>query len=337
METERQEDVTNSFDSSLLNDGFSEPSEPINDKKPGTKEEFEIIETPDDEPKEEEEIVSEEHREEPQQNDKSAKLRDKAKTRINQIQREKYQALNELEKIRMENEQLKGMVSASSNSAIKQYEDRVIAAVERARQQKIDAIESGDPQAQADADIQLSMATNEMHTINNWKADQELQQQRQLYAQKPEPEQPPYADNLPFLGEWIQRNPWFNPESDEYDEELAENIQQYTVNLNNYLSKNGVAYTIMSPKYFQEVDKQVKGYVDWRNSQNPKGRDLQMKHARGGAVPSRGGYASQQGPRQVTITASEKEMARRMGVSEQEYIRYREKDKSENAHRRGGR
>lgn len=259
------------------------------------------------------------------------KKRDSSKTRINQIQREKYRALHELDQMRSENEQLKQMVDVSSKASLKQYEEGVIRRVERARQMKSSAIESGDVQAQVDADMEMSLAANEMHSFSNWKAQQQVQEQ---YAPQRQPA-PAYVENAPILNEWVQQNQWFHPESESYDEEMADHVHNYSLALNQELSRMGGQNTIMSPQYFAEIQKEAERFYNNRESENSNGRNLNMRTVKGGASPSRGGYSN--APRQqqqLRISRDEKDMARRMGVTDKAYIQFRERD---NRNSRGGR
>src|ERR1700676_2196582 len=67
--------------------------------------------------------------------------------RLSQIQREKYQALDEVKRMREENEQLRQMANASTQTALNHYDNAVNHRMQAAKEQKIKALESGDIQA----------------------------------------------------------------------------------------------------------------------------------------------------------------------------------------------
>jgi len=280
----------------------------------------------------------EEEEEEPEpEEEEKPKKRDKAQTRINQIQREKYQAQHQAELLRQENEELKRLYDLSADANVRQYEGNVAQRLEKARQMQIRAIEEGDPNAQADANMELAAAMTEMQQLNSWKSNQEYAR-RQAQYQEPAA---PYAHNIPNLQAWTQENDWFNPDSENFDEELATNINQYSEMLNDELVRHGYADRIMSPVYFEQINEQARLFIENRDGKRNvnQRRDLNMKPVRGGASPVRGANAPQSGggKRTVTITPDERDMARRMGVSDKTYLQYRLKDEQENAiKRRGG-
>ena len=271
---------------------------------------------------------------------KETKKRDKAKVRINQLQRDKFHAINESEKLRAENEQLRQMYESSTQVAMRQYDDSVAKRIERARESQIAAIESGDAQAQADANIELASATNEMHTLNNWKYQNEYELRNQTaYV----PEQPIYYSNNndSVLQDWIEDNTWFNPSSKNHDPDLAAYINNKSSEIDQGLIQHGYGYKIRDEDYFREIDRLAQEYVNGRNRQySGQRRDLNMKPVRGGASPVRGYNQGVQGSGQTreTLSADERDMARRMGVTDKVYLQHRLHDQKINGFkRRGGR
>lgn len=269
---------------------------------------------------------------------KPRKQRDKSKTRINQIQREKYRALHEADQLRQENDQLRQLVDTSSQVAIKQYDDLVNKRLEDARSLKIQAIESGDPVAITDADARFTFAVNELQQLNDMKVRQEYERNQNYYQQQLADQQAQIPNYEPYVQDWVQRNEWFNPDSESFDEELAETVDKYTQNLNSELVRMGYENAILSPHYFAEVDRAAQAYQAQRNSAQRGG--LNMKQARGGANPVR--YAptqtgaGQPRQREVALSADERDMARRMGVSDKVYLAERIKDEQINGFRRRG-
>jgi hypothetical protein len=263
------------------------------------------------------------------------KKRDKAQTRINQIQRDRYQALAALEEARAENERLRQInqateqkASLSTQAAMRHYDDNVSTRLERAREMQIAAIESGDAQAQADANIEIAAATNAMQELKNWKYKEEYERkfseqraQDQAYQQQQAYNAPAYNPNDILLEDWVEKNEWFNPESENHDPELAAAVAQYANQLDYQLANSGYAYRIKTPEYFQHIDNAIRQHVSQRNSQQSnQGRSLNMKSPQGGAYSARNGRSAQaQAQRVGPLTDEQRDMARRMGVSDKQY------------------
>jgi hypothetical protein len=285
----------------------------------------------------------------PEKVDKHGKKRDKAQTRINQIQRERYQALSALEAARAENERLRQMqqlteqrAELSSQAALRHYDDNVSTRLERARAQQIAAIESGDAQAQADANIEIAAATAAMQELKNWKYKEEYErrhaeqaaqraQQEQMY--QPVPQQPAYNPNDVLLEDWVEKNDWYNPESENHDPDLAAHVSQLANQLDYQLANSGYAYRIKSPEYFQYIDNAIQQHLSKRNTQpSNQGRSLNMRTPHVGAYSARNGRSMQaQSQRRSALSDEQRDMARRMGVSDKAYaesVKWHEANKS---------
>jgi hypothetical protein len=263
------------------------------------------------------------------------KKRDKAQTRINQLQRERYRALNEAEKAKAERDYWQQRYELSSQTAIRQYDANVNSRLEKAKLAQKEAYESGDAQAQAEAVAEIAAATAELQDLNNWKYQDEIERKTRPY--KNETQENP---NNELLNEFLQENhEWMNPESDKYDEELAEHIVNVDNQLANYLRQSGYAHRIGSLEYFQELDKHREAFLARRNKNPNQRRELNMRESRGGASPvSRGTSQSQQRNirHEHRLTPEEREMAQIVGVDEDRYLKEKIKFmKEESLNRRG--
>jgi len=274
---------------------------------------------------------------EPEVKVKTTKKRDKAQTRINHIMREKFHVEAELQRTKALLAETEKMRELSSVAGMRQYEENAAARMERARANQIAAIESGDAQAQADANIEISAATNELHDLNNWKQKTQYEKSNQYY-QEPPIEYSPVGDEI--LHDWVQENEWFNPNSPKHDRELAECVNHWSLQLDRRLISEGNAHKIRSSEYFDLIDDIARQAIEFRNNQQSgQRRDLNMKPVRGGASPVRG-YSQGGGgesQRKEMLSPDERDMARRMGVTDKVYLQYRLKDQQENPNKRRGR
>jgi len=304
----------------------------------------EVENTIPQEPEVEEELSAEPSLDEGFEEDASEEPKRKGKmpahTRIQQIQREKYQALDELNRIREENEYLRRMAldlnykaEESGNAAMIHYDKSANLKLDQAKAKKAHAIENGDIQAQLDADVEIASATNELQQIRSWKAQQALeaqnrqlqQQQEAYYQQQQAPNQVDPADAY----NWLENNPWFVPQNENYNPEMVEAVKSYSDQVENYLYRVGRPDLIMSKEYFQEID----NYVN--SLQSSARRGLNMKPVRGGVAPVRNSAShSVQEKQQFKLTSEEKDMARRLGVSDQVYMQHKINDMQKNPNKR---
>jgi hypothetical protein len=273
------------------------------------------------------------------------KKRDKAQTRINQINREKYRALHELEQARAKIAQLEEQTKVAVEAGARQYESNVSSRLERARAAQIAAIESGDAEAQANANLELAAAANEYHELNSWK-----RQYEQVKASQPQQEPdyyapPPPEHNADILQDWMDDNDWFNPQSQSFDQELSTYINYCANEIDKGLIQQGHRDKIRNSDYFAWIDKLKDDYIhqkrQMQQQNNPtQRRELNMRVDRGrGPAPVRGGnasYGSQRRNDSSDLSAAEREIAALCRVSPEAYRKQKLYDQRENAHKRGG-
>jgi hypothetical protein len=281
---------------------------------------------------------SEEGNFEPEEVSKSPK-KDPLKTKLNQVQREKYQAIDEASKLREELERYKAMADLSTQAATRHYEDSVLQKLDRAKQLKAQAYESGDVQAQIDADVELSMATNEIQNLNTWKTQQEISQNQ---YQDTAYQQSSYNAPQPDVNEvrrWADQNTWFDPSTEDYDPRLAEEVHLYSTQLENSLYRAGQGHMIYSREYFDVIDNHVNHLRPKLYGNSNTRRELSMRPSRSAVSPVTRGYAQSEGEgrQQFKLDPEQREMARRLGVDERAYAQHYIKDMKEGRNRRGGR
>jgi|SRR5215470_3192540 len=258
--------------------------------------------------------------------------RPSAYNRIQEIQREKYQALDELNRMREENEVLRGLAhelnykaEESGNAAMIHYDKSMNLKLEQAKLKKAQALENGDIQAQLDADVDIASATNAIQQINSWRYQQEIdmqnRQQQEKWQQQQAQYQQPIAPNPQITTNWLQNNAWYFPQSKSYNPEMAEAVAAYSDKLENFLYRSGRPDLIMSEEYFQNIDE----YVSSLN-QNSERSGLNMKPMRGGVSPVRNSGFNSSRTQKIALDSNELEMARRLGVKKEEFLQQKIED-----------
>lgn len=275
---------------------------------------------------------------------KKPKKYDSIRQRLSEAQREKFQYQHALTELQRENEQLRASADLSSQAAMLHYEEGVAERLEKARQFKLQALESGDLQAQVDADIQMQAATTDAINLNNWKAQQALLEQQ---TQNPGYDEEAYYNTMreQQAVNWISQNgEWLHPQSPNYDAWMADQLDAYCEKFDNNLFRNGLDHAMYTPEYFQVLDNHVNALKHNRRGNGYGRRELSMRSSGSAVSPVRGAHSAQSEytgqPNYRKLSADEKEIVRilknaGLNASEKGYLSKREKETRETPYRRG--
>lgn len=328
MDRQKEEDV----EDELLDDEES-GHEPEEDND--VDEEEEAGESPDSDDDNSEDSSSDEEEEEPEEDEPKeapeSKKEDKKpkevdyRTRLNRARREKYQAEEYARRLSDENERLRQMSQLSTQAAMLHHEDSIQQKMDYAKHQLASAIESGDAEAQANAQVALNLATHELASANSYKAEQAYRQQydnqNQQY-QNPDPfraKYPMYRQEE--VEDFFEDNPYLNEKSPYFNKQIMENFMRTAQEVDDELTAEGNAHLIGSNQYLRFMDKAVKSLV----GQHVGKRSLPMKQSRVPAAPSRGssfGSSVERKNKQYKkLSPEDRENAREMGVSEEAWAR----------------
>jgi hypothetical protein len=256
--------------------------------------------------------------------------RDKSQTRINILQRERYRALNELEKKAAEVEFWKQKAELSSQASMRQLDSNVNYRLEKAKAAQIAAIEAGDTQAQVDAMSEVAAATAELHEVNNWKYQDDYERRAKQYQEQ----EPEYQPDPEILNAWYQDNSeWINPSSKRHDRELVEYVAQADTWLANQLRAAGRHREIGGSDYLQEIENMKEQFLQHRNQNTNQRRELNMRQPRGGAAPVRNsGQSSRRQSTGERLNSEQQALSRTLGnqkVYEREVARFRKEQQEE--------
>lgn len=272
--------------------------------------------------------------------------------RLSEVQREKFQALDqvrqlneEIARMRQEQERLKGVADSSTRTALNHFDEAVKQRLNAAKEKKRKALESGDIDAQTEADVELGLATAEYQEANRLKAQQKMyddQRQTQDYNNQQPYAQPyetgyqqPYQQQItPEVAYQVQQfsneNPWFDSRSEDYNEEMADVMNYVVRELDSNMARSGYgAYIQNSPEYWEVVNQRARELV--QHKRQGMGGDLNMRQTRGPVSGVRQGGFSQGQPqsRQSRLSPEERETAKMLGLDEKTYLQYRTKEERE--------
>ncbi len=273
-----------------------------------------------------------------QNQEKPKKKNNPLKARLEQVNHEKFQAIDALNRMQEENERLRQAANISTEAAVKHYLDTATMRLANARRSKADAYESGDTEKILDADTEYQLAINEAQQAQQWKASQEYQanQARQQQYQEPEVPLNPFQGKERVVSEWLSKNEWFDRDSENFDDALAAETEIYSARFNQNLINAGYGEQIGTPDYFNVINNHI---ASLKAQQQPTNRrNLNMSAPRGSVSSVRGGGRAFQGAQNqnMQLSPAERDIARRMGVDDKTMWKYVQLDKRENPHKRRG-
>lgn len=301
------------------------------EKEEKNQEEDEIEEAPvhprepsDEEP--EEEQKNEEQKQQLETDNKKApeKTAPSLREKFAQVQREKYQAIDAANRYLEEIERLKQQNELYSQASMVNHEQLVTERLNKAKQSVIQALEAGDYQAQADAQLEVGMATAELDRLNIWKAQKALEERQAQQAEIYSPQQQAIQESIRNnnVARWASENPWFDSRNEEYDPWLANQVAAYCNEYDNNLRINGYGAYIYSQEYLDKITE----FAHYMQNRRRTNGELNMKQPRNSVAPARRGAASgvgQSSGREPELNAVERDLANRMGYSEKEWKKYK--------------
>lgn len=266
------------------------------------------------------EDTSQSHTEEPEQ--QIEKVRKNAHNHISSLSREKYQLQSENEYLRQQNAQLQQAASATLEMSTKQYNDALIQRMARLKDEKIKAREEGDVNAEADADMAIGVLASELNRAHH------LQQPSFTPPPQPQYVAPPIQTTYAgALEDWGNKNTWFHPASADYDPELRQHIDSMCAQFDNNLRRAGQEHMILSPEYLAEVDKAVSQAKAYRAQQY--NGELDMNEPRGNVSSIRRGGGAPQAKKSVSLSPSEVQMVKSLGIDPKDYVKSKLQDQRE--------
>ncbi len=292
--------------------------------------------------------------EESTEEEKPVKKEINPKTRIHQLQKEKYQAIHrarereeEARRLREENEALKKTADIYNQAAMGNYDQALQLRIQQAEELLSRSIQEGDVKEQSRAIAELSKASSEAASLSAWKAQQQIPKQTEPENRNNEPPRQQSNEYMsPEAVNWFRQNTWCDPNSEHFDEFLASEADEYAGLLNNQLQRAGQGNRKYTKEYFDKINRHIQEIRSEYGYEEPEpvnqksiqqNRNLNMKPTSSNTSAPTGN--APRGPKnnaKVSLSQEEKDMARTIGMKEEEYAKYIKLDKEFIA-ARGGR
>jgi len=235
---------------------------------------------------------------------------DKVKTRLKQMkkvwhderrekeqaERERQEALTLAQKVLEENKQLKAKVSGTETALVSKYKESAQRQFADAKQEYKDAFESGDSERLVEAQQKMSSA-------------KEILDKTERYKPTPVQEEEIVVNSSPSKLEsktaaWQERNPWFG--TDKLMTALALGLHEELI------EKHGQSFN-STDEYWREVDKTMRDRFPERFKRDNRTETRQTTVV----APATRSMA----PKKVTLTKTQLNIVKRLGVTPEQYAR----------------
>jgi hypothetical protein len=242
---------------------------------------------------------------------------DGVKKRINELRhgyhderRAKEAALREreelaafAEKLLKEKQELQKRYAAGEEFAVGQFKEKAVITLEAAKKQYKDAFEAGDVEAMASAQERMMEAALEKKKYENWRPQQLPNDENYETIQPVKQNAPQAAPPDPRAVTWAEDNQWFGS-----DEEMT----AFAYGVHDRLVKAGVDPRIEPDLYYRKIDERMREvFPDKFEVSKPQSK----KPATVVAPVSR----STNTGKKVVLSASQQRVAKRLGLTPQQY------------------
>ena len=232
----------------------------------------------------------------------------KLTNRFREEERQRKAAIDYAESIKKQNEDLKARLDKLDNNYVGEFDNRVTAQAEAAKEAYKKALESGDADALYDAQQNISRIAMEEANLKRLKAEREEQAKKQETAQtqaQPQAQAQPKPD--PRAEKWAQDNEWFG--QDQTMTYAAFGIHKTLIEQEGFDPN--------TEEYYTELDNRIRSEFSHKFSDNRKTNAPRVASA--GNTASRSGAKKS---RTVKLTPSQIAIAKRLGVPLEEYAKH---------------
>jgi len=230
--------------------------------------------------------------------------------KVREAERREKAAIEYAQGLQKENKNLQERSKTVDDSYIKEYDARVTSEEETLKRKLTEAISTGDIDGQVSANKDLARLAVEAGELNKAKVTRE----HQLKAEeaKPQQTQQPQAPKPvhPKAQAWAQQNTWFGD-----DEPMT--LTAFSVH-NELVKKFGEQYAT-TDEYYVTIDQRMRDAF-------PQKFNLSTSQTTSVNTPVAGVSRSSSGrnPRKVTLTKSEVAIAKKLGVSLEQYAKQKQ-------------
>jgi len=220
--------------------------------------------------------------------------------------RTREEAIEYARRIQEENKSLKKLVDDGENTLVQQAQGRIEAQIEGAKREYKEAFETGDPDKIVDAQSKLTKLETEKIRVESYTPKKRVEQETP--APQAQPAQQPKYEVDDRTKQWASQNEWFGK-----DEEMT----GFAFGVHERLKKKGVdpANPERVEEYYSEVDEAMrKRFPD--KFDEVEVEEAQPRQTGNVVAPAN---RSAKKPRRVQLTSTQVSLAKRLGLTPEQY------------------
>jgi len=230
--------------------------------------------------------------------------------KIREAERREKAAIEYAQGLQKENKKLQERSQTIDDSYIKEYDARVSSEEATLKTKLAEAISAGDVEAQVNINKDLARLAVEAGELNKAKVTRE--QQAKVKEEQPEAQQSPQAPKPvhPKAQAWAEKNTWFGS-----DDPMT--LTAFSIH-NDLIKQYGEQYAL-TDEYYTTIDQKIREAFPHKFGENaPQTTSVNTPVAP--ATRSSG----VKNPKKVTLTKSEVAIAKKLGVSLEQYARQKQ-------------
>jgi hypothetical protein len=229
------------------------------------------------------------------------------------------EAINYAKQIQAENERLRQSLQKNEGSLVEQAKARVESELNSAKAAYRAAYEAGDSDAVLEAQSKLTQLQNDMYRLQNYRPQQPQQPQRaQPEAQtQAQPQVPQRAEDVKLSEAqkaWLAKNDWWGKDR---------RMTSFALGVHEELVHSGVVPD--SERYYTEIDKELRKVFPDKFSDAADQEEVSPRQKKAANVVAPAPRSAKQ-PRKVKLTSTQAAIAKRLGVTPEQYAAQLMKD-----------
>ena len=232
----------------------------------------------------------------------------KLTNRFREEERQRQAAVTYAESVKKQNEELKARLDKLDTNYVGEFDNRVTAQAQAAKEAYKKALESGDADALYEAQQNVARIAMEEASLKKLKAEREEQAQAVKEAAPQQPQQKAQPKPDPRAERWAQDNEWFG--QDQTMTYAAFGVHKTLIEQEGFDPN--------TEDYYTELDKRMRTEFPHKFS-DTRTQSSTPRVASAGATASR---STTKGKRTVKLTPSQIAIAKRLGVPLEEYAKH---------------
>ena len=229
--------------------------------------------------------------------------------RADQAERERQAAIEATQRLHNENKRLKTTLSNGEREYLDTAKNASELQVEVAKKAYKDALETGDSDRIVEAQEKLNEASFRSNQIKNYRP---TLQEQENDVQIPQVQQRSQVD--PNLDDWTSRNPWYGSKK---------SMTAYALGVHEELADEYGAAFLGTKKYYEHIDKTMRKvfpeYFSPLESQDEQEAEPQKPQKKTSTVVAPATRSTSS--KQVKLKTSEQAIAKKLGLTNEQYVR----------------